>query len=72
MSMSPHNPTISMMSSTQSNTRPDPVATPTMTVRAAMRIHSFLMSSLCILSIVLISLLRRSTFPVRLSSVSVA
>lgn len=72
MSVSPHSPMISMMLHSQSSTRPDPVATPTMTVRAAMRIHSFLMSSLCILSIVLISLLRRSTFPVRLSSVSAA
>ena len=61
-----------MKSNIQSMTLPEPVATPTMTVRAAIRIHSFLMSSLCILSIVLISLLRRSTLPVRLSSVSAA
>ena len=72
MIAAPHIPRISRKSNIHSMMRPDPVATPTMTVRAAIRTHSFRMSSSCLLSIVLISLLRRSTFPVRDSIVSFA
>ena len=49
-----------------------PVSTATMTVRHAILIHSFRTSSSCLLSIVLMSLRRRSTLPVRLSIVSFA